>query len=281
VFSPYYAWSRRRHGDAGALPEAHCAINLSLYRRAPGATHFARHWAMTERGAHRLQRQAQQLRIGPSGLAWQADGSLAIDIDERCAPWPQRLRGRMRLVPDVQPARDFVLHAEGHHVWQPIAPRARVQVDFDAPACCWEGEAYLDANRGHRPLERDFTQWQWSRTSLDDGGSLVVYDAQPRSGPGQPLALAFDAQGALRALPLPQAQPLRPTAWGVARQARSEAPSALLATLESGPFYARSLLHEPHSGRLTVHESLSLARFRQPWVQALLPFRMPRWSGSR
>jgi len=25
-----------------------------------------------------------------------------------------------------------------------------------------------------------------------------------------------------------------------------------------------------------VHESLSLDRFRAPWVQAMLPFRMPR-----
>jgi carotenoid 1,2-hydratase len=26
-----------------------------------------------------------------------------------------------------------------------------------------------------------------------------------------------------------------------------------------------------------MHESLSLARFRKPIVQAMLPFRMPRW----
>jgi hypothetical protein len=25
-----------------------------------------------------------------------------------------------------------------------------------------------------------------------------------------------------------------------------------------------------------MHESLSLQRFRKPWVQAMLPFRMPR-----
>jgi hypothetical protein len=28
---------------------------------------------------------------------------------------------------------------------------------------------------------------------------------------------------------------------------------------------------------MTVHESLDLDRFRRPWVQCLLPFRMPRW----
>ena len=32
-------------------------------------------------------------------------------------------------------------------------------------------------------------------------------------------------------------------------------------------------------GTLAVHESLSLQRFERPWVQVLLPFRMPRRGG--
>ena len=49
-------------------------------------------------------------------------------------------------------------------------------------------------------------------------------------------------------------------------------------TLEDGPFYARSLLDTRLLGEpaMAVHESLSLQRFRAPWVQVLLPFRMPR-----
>jgi carotenoid 1,2-hydratase len=49
-------------------------------------------------------------------------------------------------------------------------------------------------------------------------------------------------------------------------------------TLEDGPFYARSILSTRVFGEdvPAMHESLSLDRFRKPWVQAMLPFRMPR-----
>ena len=47
-----------------------------------------------------------------------------------------------------------------------------------------------------------------------------------------------------------------------------------LKTLEDTPFYTRSqILTEAGS---FMHESLDLTRFCQPWVQFLLPFRMPR-----
>jgi carotenoid 1,2-hydratase len=48
--------------------------------------------------------------------------------------------------------------------------------------------------------------------------------------------------------------------------------------LEDAPFYARSLLDGGYGGQpaAIMHESLSLRRFRQPIVQAMLPFRMPR-----
>jgi carotenoid 1,2-hydratase len=50
-----------------------------------------------------------------------------------------------------------------------------------------------------------------------------------------------------------------------------------LRTVEDTPFYARSLLTDGASSPAhVVHESLSLERFRSPWVQSMLPFRMPR-----
>lgn len=47
-----------------------------------------------------------------------------------------------------------------------------------------------------------------------------------------------------------------------------------LKTLEDPPFYTRSQILTEAGG--FMHESLDLTRFCQPWVQLLLPFRMPR-----
>ena len=50
------------------------------------------------------------------------------------------------------------------------------------------------------------------------------------------------------------------------------------ASLEDTPFYARSLLTTRLLGATVpaMHESLCLDRFAARWVQAILPFRMPR-----
>lgn len=276
MFSPYYARARRRLGDAGARPEAHCALNLSLYRRPPGRSHYESLWAMTERGARQLQRSERALTIGPSRLAWGADGDLHIDVDEWTVPWPQRLRGHLHLQPRQLPGRGFALDAAGRHQWQPIAPRAYIELAFDAPRLRWQGEAYLDANVGTRPLERDFSSWQWSRSALPDQRGQVLYEVQTADGSERALSLDFAADGHIRTLPPAPRQDLPATDWGLARHSRAGQPPELLTTLESGPFYCRSLLRDAEDGTLSIHESLSLQRFSQPWVQALLPFRMPR-----
>ncbi|WP_235533770.1 MULTISPECIES: carotenoid 1,2-hydratase [unclassified Roseateles] len=276
MFSPYYAWARQRHGDGGARPEAHCALNVSLYRRPPGHSRYQRLWAMTERGDTQLQRSEAHLQIGPSRLAWTDGGALHIDVDEWTAPWPRRLHGHIRVKPQRLPGKAFALDAAGRHRWQPLAPRARIELDFDAPGLRWQGDAYLDMNHGARPLARDFTGWQWSRRALPDHASRVLYEVQCADGSERAVALDIDAAGRIHARPLPPPCALPGTAWGLARSTRAAQAPELLATLESGPFYSRSLLRDAHDGALSVHESLSLQRFSQPWVQALLPFRMPR-----
>ena len=202
-------------------------------------------------------------------------------MDEWTSPWPQPLRGHIHLQPQVLPGQDFSLDDAGRHRWQPISPRARIELDFNAPALRWQGEAYLDANRGTRPLERDFSAWSWSRSALSGQRSRLLYDLQTCDGGERVLALDIDAEGRVEARPPPPRWPLPATGWGLTRSSRAEQPPELLATLESGPFYSRSLLRDRLDGRLTVHESLSLQRFGQPWVQAMLPFRMPRWAAGR
>ena len=251
-------------------------MNVALYRRAAGGGSYQGLWAMTERGAQQLTCRPRHLQIGPSGMHWDAAGNLHIAVDEWTAPLPQRLRGHIVLRPQVLPGRDFSLGDEGRHRWQPICPRGRIEVDFASPRLRWEGEAYLDSNQGERPLERDFSAWQWSRSTLSGQRSHVFYEILAADGGQQMLALGIDAQGRIEPLPLPPRQSLAPTGWGLPRSSRTGSGCELMATLESGPFYSRSLLRDPQTGSIAVHESLSLRRFDQAWVQAMLPFRMPR-----
>ena len=270
VFSPYYAWARRRaRGD----PLDFCALNVALYgdRR--------KHWALTERGRAAVERTPAHFRVGPSDLAWQ-DGVLTLSIDETTVPVPKRLRGRVRVIPGTRVGETFALDANGRHRWRPIAPRARVEVEFTEPNLRWQGDAYLDSNAGDRPLEEDFASWDWSRASLPDGGSALLYDVVPRGTDPRTLALRIDAAGAVERFTPPPRAVLPGTLWRIARGTRAELPhgARVQRTLEDTPFYARSVLSSHLLGApvTAMHESLSLDRFRAPWVQALLPFRMPR-----
>jgi carotenoid 1,2-hydratase len=273
VFSPYYAWARRR---GPADPRAFCCLNVVL--SGPQADR----WAMTERGASALRASPGELVLGPSALAWDGD-ALTIAIDEVTAPLPRRIRGTVRVHPSGVTGRAFALDAEGVHRWWPIAPRARVEVDLESPGLRWSGTGYLDSNAGSGPLERAFVAWDWSRAPVGPG-TAILYEVGRRDGTGRSLALRIDAAGGVEPFEPPPRVALAPTRWWrIARGTRSEPgfQPRVAATLLDAPFYARSvvsarLLGEPVTA---MHESLSLDRFRAPWVQAMLPFRVPRRPG--
>lgn len=278
VFSPYYARARRR--DPAAAPLGHCALNVALYGEA------GHRWAMTERRAADVRRDARTLAIGPSALAWDGE-TLSVSIDEITAPLPSRLRGRLRLRPHALHDERHALDAGGRHRWQPIAPRATVEVEMERPALAWRGDAYFDCNDGDRGLEQDFDTWTWSRTA-GRATTTVFYDVACRDGVATQLALAYDDDGMARRVDAPPVATLRRTPWGIERPTRSDAGQVprVRATLEDGPFYARSELELALDGApvRAMHESVSLRRFRQPWVRWLLPFRMPRppaWLATR
>lgn len=265
VFSPYYAWS------AAKDPFAHCAMNVVLYG---GENRFA----MTERGAESLSRNADHIAIGPSAMDW--DGTaLTVRIDERGAPLPRAIRGTVRLVPSGITAEPFTLDRAGRHRWWPMAPASRVEVALDAPDLRWSGGGYFDTNDGDEPLEAAFSRWTWCRADLPDGAA-ILYDVHHRDGGGQNLSLRFSADASRRDIrpPLPAALP--PTKlWRMSRETRSDdGRSRVLRTFEDTPFYSRSLLASTLAGApvRAVHESLSLDRFRNPLVRLMLPFRMPR-----
>ena len=267
VFSPYYAFARRK---GPADPLNHCAINVAVYAKG------GNRWAMTERPRDAVSRTANLFTVGPSHLSWDGN-SLTIRIDETSVPIPRRLRGTIRVVPSAITQQAFTLNESGNHRWWPIAPCARVQVALDQPHLRWQGDGYLDMNQGDAPLESGFTDWQWSRGATRDG-TIILYEALRRDGSRIDLAMTFDQQGRMQTFEPPPLHTLKRTGWRVGRAVRSEQTARIFKTLEDAPFYARSvvsarLLGEPVT---FMHESLSLDRFKMPIVQAMLPFRMPR-----
>jgi carotenoid 1,2-hydratase len=279
VFSPYYAWARRRAAGGAADPLAHCAINVALYRRS---ARIGRRWCMTERGRGTVVRSSDGLQIGPSLIERQGE-TLTFCLDEVSAPWPSRLHGMVRLHAGAWADHGVALDTAGRHRWSVLAPCARVEVDLSAPALRWSGPGYLDSNQGQAPLEADFIGWNWSRARLDDAQTAVVYDVLRRDGTPLSIAQAFDAGGASQAFTAPAEAALPTSAWRLARSCRSDigTTARVAQSLEDGPFYNRSVVEATWAQRPVhaIHESLSLDRFDARWVQALLPFRMPRRAG--
>jgi carotenoid 1,2-hydratase len=92
--------------------------------------------------------------------------------------------------------------------------------------------------------------------------------------------MRYDARGGVEDLPPLTAAALPRTRWSIDRRigARDGHIPEVVSTLEDTPFYARSIVATSLADGpvAAVHESLSLDRFRAPWVRAMLPFRMPR-----
>ena len=272
VFSPYYAWSN------WADPLQHCAINVALYRLDGKGGPLSGKWAMTERGAKAVSRDANHFTVGPSSLRWE-NGVLVAEIEEVTFPLPSRLSGTIRLTPDVQTNAIVTLDGQGKHMWRPLAPRARVDLSFKSPDLTWSGASYFDSNHGDEPLERAFLNWHWGRAHRSDDIRLF-YDVVMRDGSKNDLALMIAHDGSVTEVETLPTQTLRPTFWQIDRTAWADQNSAIevLKTLEDTPFYARSALKTQIDGQTAtmMHESLNLDRLKNPIVRAMLPFRMPR-----
>ena len=268
VFSPYYAWARKR---GRADPDNHCALNVAIYSKGKAR------WAMTERARRHCTRSAQALHIGPSQINWDGE-CLSIDIDEVCVPLPRRIQGRIKLWPQQLFTYSTPLDAAGRHRWGPLAPASRIEVDLTSPALKWRGHAYLDSNEGDEPIDQGFHTWDWSRARMRDGSTLVFYDMQAPGTKDRVLSLRFTPHGSVETLDAPAPQRLPKTAWFMNRRMRSDTEVGLHEQLEDTPFYQRALLQFDHAGEplLAFHETLSVPRLVSPVVQAMLPWRMPR-----
>ena len=232
---------------------------------------------MTERGRRHNARSRTDFVIGPSHLRWDGD-ALIIDINEVGVPIPHRVRGRVVIHPQQLFTFSTPLDAAGRHRWGPLAPRARVTVSLGSPAQQWQGTAYLDSNEGDEPLERAFTEWDWSRSPLADGSTAVIYDVEPGQAHERLLALRFRPDGGIEPFDAPPIHRLPRTAWRLDRRLRSEHAPRVHESLEDTPFYQRATVHHRVLGEdsLAFHETLHVPRLVSPVVQAMLPWRMPR-----
>lgn len=266
VFSPSYAKARSK-GPADPAP--YSAVNVCLYGPRTG-------WAFTERPLDPTTRGPASWTLGRSQIAWE-DSTLVARFDEPCTPFPGRLRGSVRLTPELQGPAPIDLDAAGRHRWWPVAPRAQAEVMLDEPELRFTGQGYHDANWGDEPLERAFRRWTWTRAWTRQGVRLS-YDTVPVEGEPVDRTLRF-GEPAVDEGP-GQVQVLPGTLWRVSRSVRTPrgGGARLRDTFEDTPFYNRSLLDLDLGDQrvAAVHETVDLVRFQRSWVQGLLPFRIHR-----
>ncbi len=274
VFSPYYHWSR------GKDPMNHVAFNVALY----GPDRHA--WAMTERGKGALHRDRTSLQIGQSSIRY--DRSVfTISFDEIFLPWPRqrllpkRMRGTIELVPAFLGDQAYPLDPQERHVWQPVAPVGRVNVSLDDHhRGSWAGQGYHDMNFGSRPLEADFSGWDWARGETMAGRPVLLYDSVLATGLNRRFGLTYSESGQVCHFNPPARHVLKRGFWGVGGGIACDeaAKPVLLSPYEDTPFYRRSLVETSIAGERVkmMHETLDCRRLAMPLVRLMLPFRMPR-----
>lgn len=237
---------------------------------------------MTERGQNAIERTAHQFTIGPSHLRWE-NGALTIQIDERVPLLGNKVQGSIKVFPEQLFKQVVELDDLGKHRWGPIAPSARVEVNFTNPSLQWHGNAYFDSNEGDEAISKPFSEWDWSRAHLKDGSTAVIYDVRQKNGCERIIASKFNLDGTIESFIPPERVLLNKTGWRIDRNMRSEEhegkPSVtLLNTFEDTPFYARSMLQSRLLGEevVSMHETLNVKRLESIIVQFMLPWRMPR-----
>ncbi len=80
---------------------------------------------MTERKRSAVSAEPRRARDRPLAGGLDAATGSTLEIDERAAPIPRRVRGRIEVRAEALNPRAFVLDEAGGHWWRPIMPSAR------------------------------------------------------------------------------------------------------------------------------------------------------------
>lgn len=272
VFSPYYLRERKLN-PSGADPNNFCSFNVAIYSKKNKI------WTMTEFSEKHTSRTDSSYNVGNSQIRWNGS-EVEILIDEISTPIPRKIKGKVKLSSDKFFLYSTWLDDSKKHRWGPIAPSAKIEVDFPDLGINWSGHGYMDSNEGDEPLENPFFGWNWARTTLEDGSALVFYDIKQKVGRERVLPLRFFLNGDVKRIPPPPREDLPDTAWFITRFMRAEParPAHIVRSLEDTPFYSRCLLSVGLLGdrHLVLHETLNLKRFSKSLTQLMLPWRMPR-----
>ncbi len=250
---------------------------MALY----GSTRGSRRWSYNERAIAKESRSRDGLALGRSTIGWEGD-TLVVRIDERQTPFGGlfhggAIRGTVVFRPEYGGGEAHALDERGDHLWWPVAPAGRAEVAFEEPSLRFAGHGYHDANAGRVPLEESFSRWTWSRARLG-AGTAITYDAMTKDGrlAASRVAMVASHRG-VEALSNAESFALPTSRWQLERRAQSDRGRAptLHRSLEDGPFYARDLVSASFHGErvLSVHETLSLDRWRAPWVRGLAAFK--------
>lgn len=266
VFSPHYF---KALGTPQGKADQFCAFNLGVYSK------LHKRWVLTEYDSARSQRDATRFEMGRNRLHY--DGTaLHININDRSMPFARPVKGQLRIEPMCQTQAPLTLHKPGQQHWWPFAPAARIELDLPSPGLKWKGKGYFDTNWGAVPLQDCFKEWHWSRQHIGTA-TRIAYHSSHRSGAGPALALNIHKDGRVEDCEVPPVHELPKGLWQMRRPIATLEKPTLVRTLEDTPFYTRSIVATPScANALAMHESLSLERFVQPWVQRLLPFRTRR-----
>jgi carotenoid 1,2-hydratase len=262
LFSPRYSVAARR----GGRPLDHCAVNFALYHHG-----VRRRWVLSEYPLASME-QGRVLRIGRSRLEYAEDGSVRMEVDERCAPFGGTVRASLHLEPLAPSAEEVQLVPGLPHWWRALAPRARARLVVASEGVKAEGMGYHDTNHGGELLGARLPGWSWARTH---GPEQTVVDYHLPEGVA-PLRVTAGALGTQceRGEARVESQPTSLTGWGLRVPARLRAGNRVVGAprlLESSPFYARV---EAREGALdALGEVADFRRFHSPFIRWMAHFR--------